>query len=191
VVFAASLSYSVLREKVQAFRDTVSSLSEPPFEAFIKLVDVIGVERSTLAYYRKRLSGTRSNHKDTGGAQTDSVLDKDTTPFHKLEKLISKQREMDWGYVPTYIERYEEAGGFQAVSRRKLQALMAAEEDRSERRKGKEAMGLGIDMGQSGGQYGVFFNDGSKRREEGEFTLEVGSRGIVASPGFSEHSGSG
>jgi hypothetical protein len=96
-----------------------------------------------------------------------------TNPFWKFETNVEKERVRQRAYIPVFMERYEEAGGFWPTNASKIEALRAVEgwrkikEDNDRKKTGRSA------------RVGVKYVEEVQVDSEGDGaeTLEVGERG--------------
>jgi hypothetical protein len=133
VSFTVSQPYETLRLRIQSFRKEATANDETPTESLRRMFTTLDVQRGTKKYYLKQQAGS-STHGD-GGVGAEAAP---RTPFDDIVKYINKNLERETEWMPHFIERYAEAGGWHVREKKKLYALLPAQENRSERKKRPE-----------------------------------------------------
>jgi hypothetical protein len=83
-------------------------------------------------------------HTELGGEEEENPI---VNPFSKLTTHVEKEKKRQRAYMPVFVQRYEEAGGFWPTSAEKVEALRVAdgwrrlkESDEKERKEKEDRM---------------------------------------------------
>ncbi|KAF2660641.1 hypothetical protein K491DRAFT_688086 [Lophiostoma macrostomum CBS 122681] len=125
VSFVLSQSYERLRLRIDGFRKEAAASDEASFESTTRMFTMLDVHRDTKMFYLQQQAGL-SGH---GGLEADGPP---RTPFYELFKYINKNLAREISWMPQFIERYAEAGGWLVRDRKKLYALLQAQEGKTE-----------------------------------------------------------
>ncbi|KAF2000394.1 hypothetical protein P154DRAFT_576072 [Amniculicola lignicola CBS 123094] len=143
-------SYRTLRSQIQGFRFSVRDLDLPPTESFFKLLTMLRTRGETATffetYFEKRMLPREKQTTNNPDIDAKSV-------FEPLLSHVLDQDTTARAYMPTFLKRYEDAGGFLVTPLSKLYELMW-EDYRRRRVEGlrNEWHGLeGVEMGDEGG----------------------------------------
>ncbi|KAF2743670.1 hypothetical protein M011DRAFT_471216 [Sporormia fimetaria CBS 119925] len=160
-VFATTYLHDAITSHIKRFRAIAGQLDEGLWESLTRLCALFKVNDSTVQYYKARFPdqigdlkqeqgtgavrkgqverGTDQDEPSVVGQQEDEQDETSTTtkaiPFDRLVDFIQKRRRREEAYTPMYIHRYTVAGGFDAVSKKKLYALMNEEDKNAAERK--------------------------------------------------------
>ena len=145
VRLSAELSHEALRDRLERFRDSVAvALHDQPCGRFEGMLDTLCIGSQTRKFWRSHLRSIYTE-PDVGNSAHAVSFDVDYVdsrydPFHRLRRYISATLSKEKAYMPTFVDRYERAGGFYATSGKKLYALMVKEEHESKRSGDKKQM---------------------------------------------------
>jgi hypothetical protein len=136
VSFALTNSYETLRLRIQTFRDSAFATGDSVMQSAQVMLSVLKVRRESQKFYKRYL--------ETGGSSNRLALGSDATrsPFDSIQKYVSARLDAELKYMPKFVERYEDAGGFHDRPKRKLYALMRAQEERQKEEAGRGAPGV-------------------------------------------------
>jgi hypothetical protein len=137
VEYARSQSYALLRFKVHSFRETAEDIDEEVEKSLARLLEILDVKEYTkkvfIADVRKKKAQKEKEKEELDRLEDSEEEDtkkrharKEDDLFTPLETLILKTQEKEIEYMPTFIQRYAEAGGFLVTPRTKIHDLLLA-----------------------------------------------------------------
>jgi hypothetical protein len=138
--YATSQSYDLLRLKVRSFRETAEDIDEKVEKSLERLLEMLDVRPYTKKVFItdvKRKKEQKEKEREELDRLADDKYDltedvKKTIPrkqddlFTPLETLLHKVLDKEMDYMPTFIQRYGEAGGFHIIPRTKVHDLLLA-----------------------------------------------------------------
>jgi hypothetical protein len=113
-----------------AYTELISNLlnlaytSTQPLSGFQHLLEKLKISKESTTYWTTKLQALDSTSDPTKKPPPPSRID----PFHSLKERIIVKLRTERAYIPIFIKRYNEAGGFYPTTGRKLHALMVVDE---------------------------------------------------------------
>jgi hypothetical protein len=137
IEYARSRSYASLRLKVHSFRETAEDIDEEVEKSLERLLDILDVKPYTKKVFVTDVRNKKAQ-KEKEREQLNKLEDseeedtkithamKEHDLFTPLKTLILKTQEKEIEYMPIFIKRYTEAGGFFAMPQTKVHDLLLA-----------------------------------------------------------------
>lgn len=203
--YSSSNSYHDLRARIKSFRSTAQNMDYTPIRSLNWLFELLDVKGGTRMYYNVLLNPPKQRAREAqeegavsgGGVDVDSDEERKETVFDELLNYLEKHQQQEREFVPTFLERYEQAGGFNITSKNRLYSLLQAQEKKLQEQKEKNAaqpkdgynvLDSGSSMSHSTPARGRLEKQRVKRENDEEEAkeigpkYEVGARGLVLSP---------
>ncbi|KAF2260969.1 hypothetical protein CC78DRAFT_536006, partial [Lojkania enalia] len=177
--YVTSVPYDLLLHQLSNFRSITSAQHHSPQRSLLRFLIFLKTSQDTQRFYREML---RNDGPRSPAAEYDSNMKRAWGPFKKIIESVERKRRLEREYVGEFIERYEDTGGFMAVSKTKLIALAGEEEKRRKRRNEEKKEEVGGQLDKLGD---VRVGEKSEQRNVGA-VYEVGVRNLVLSPGYTE-----
>tara|TARA_R110002003_G_scaffold76_1_gene6973 strand:+ start:39991 stop:41235 length:1245 start_codon:yes stop_codon:yes gene_type:complete len=133
---ASTLSCTDLVEWLGSFRDRASVYPDQPMYGIGVLMDWLRISNDTRKFWISELRPLFLEHDQTVTTKThiSQHPDLQQTPFAPFLSHVRAMLASERAYIPTFISRYENAGGFHPTSGRKVYALLLAEEHEVKKR---------------------------------------------------------